>query len=311
MTLLRERIGQKAGGGVAAYISHKYTEGQMWRRRTDLEVENIETMWIEFIPPKSKSFLLCVVYRPPDGSRYLYDNFSELFNDQLTKGVNNGRKEVILMGDINVDFLKRNCHENIKTILQVNGLKQLVKSATRITEHSTTLIDIITSNNPTNIRETVVIPAAYSDHDMVGCIRKINHIKYEPKLTTTRNYARYDHAAMSNDLKAINWDPVLKSKNVEEAVELFNDLLTDVFNRHAPFTTKRVKGKATPWIDREIRDCMDRRDKLLRRGRKYKDPNDWLLYKSLRNQCTNRLRAARKAYHHNLLNENKDNPKKF
>ena len=47
------------GGGVAAYISNRVN----YLRRYDLESEEIECMWIEIKPKKSKSFLICVIYR--------------------------------------------------------------------------------------------------------------------------------------------------------------------------------------------------------------------------------------------------------
>ena len=45
------------GGGVGAYISDKIT----WKRRTDLE-NDLEAIWIEIFPNKSKSWLLCILY---------------------------------------------------------------------------------------------------------------------------------------------------------------------------------------------------------------------------------------------------------
>ena len=43
-------------GGVAAYIQ----KGLNWDRRKDLEIDEIECLWLEICPPKSKSFLLLI-----------------------------------------------------------------------------------------------------------------------------------------------------------------------------------------------------------------------------------------------------------
>ena len=56
---------------------------------------------------------------------------------------------------------------------------------------------------------------------------------------------------------------------------------------------------------------MDRRDKVLRKARKPKSDNDWMLYKRLRNFCNNRLKTARKNYHRNMLNEIRLNLRNF
>ena len=68
------------GGGVSAYISNRVN----YLGRYDLESEEIECMWIEIKPQKSKSFLICVIYRPPDGSSYLHVNLMQIFNDMFS-----------------------------------------------------------------------------------------------------------------------------------------------------------------------------------------------------------------------------------
>ena len=94
------------GGGVGIYISDKIN----WIRRHDLEKPEIECIWIEIIQKKSKILLLCAIYRPPDTSKYHHKNFDKTFNDMLLL---TNELEAIIMGDINVNFLK-----TIMTILQ-------------------------------------------------------------------------------------------------------------------------------------------------------------------------------------------------
>ena len=61
------------GGGVAIYIRN----GLNWKRRQDLENESIESLWIEFYTHKAKKFLIASCYRPPNGSNYLSQNYTE------------------------------------------------------------------------------------------------------------------------------------------------------------------------------------------------------------------------------------------
>ena len=87
------------GGGVAAYISNNIK----WERREDLEDKNIECLWLEIFPPKTKSYYLCVMYRPPDTSDYLPSDFNEVFTNMLSVATKDS-KECILTGDVNVNF---------------------------------------------------------------------------------------------------------------------------------------------------------------------------------------------------------------
>ena len=109
-------------------------------------------------------------------------------------------KETILLGDMNIDYLKKADHAEIKTIIDIQGLEQLIKKPTRVTNNSKTLIDIICSTKPSSISKTDTIPTSISDHDMVGLVRKLNHFKYTPKTIRCRNYSKYNHEVMCNEL---------------------------------------------------------------------------------------------------------------
>ena len=62
---------RKVGKGVGVYISDDTT----WSRRKDLEVEEIESRWIEIWPSiqNLKGILLTTIYLLPDTSKYLLD----------------------------------------------------------------------------------------------------------------------------------------------------------------------------------------------------------------------------------------------
>ena len=294
------------GGGVAVYIKSSFR----WKRRIDLECDDVENIWVEIFVNKSKSFLIATVYKPPESSNYLSNKFNEHFNNMLLAATTLS-KEVILMGDCNVNFLKARENIEFKSLLSLYGFEQLIKSATRITESTSTLIDIIASNNASTIKHVNVIPTSLSDHDMVGCVRKINHIKYQPKIIKCRDFSKYNHISLADDLNRANWASVYKAKSVEKAINPFNGILNDAFDKHAPFINKKVKGRPCPWLDVNVKRSMNERDKFLRKARRTNLSEDWKNYKTQRNKCNNNLRFAKRRYHNNLLNQNTLNPKSF
>ena len=115
------------GGGVGVYISTSVP----FHRRTDLEDEVIECIWIEILFPKTKSFLIGIVYRPPDSSKHLCADFNCKFESMLST-VSSEDKECILTDDINCNYLVPSDHKEIKSILASYGLKQLISTPTRI-----------------------------------------------------------------------------------------------------------------------------------------------------------------------------------
>ena len=96
-------------------------------------------------------------------------------------------KEVIVLGNLNASYFKRDDNSEIKRIILVNGFKQIIKKATRTTLNTSTLIDVIITNNPSAIAGKEVVPMAFPDHDLIGCVRKLNHIKYAKQKITVRN----------------------------------------------------------------------------------------------------------------------------
>jgi exonuclease III len=99
--LSRNRINGK-GGGVGMYISNDI----QFERRQDLENDKVECIWIEILCKSSKNFLVCCLYKPPANSRYLPNYFNEHLRDMLSIATAGG-KEIIALGDVNVNYLKK------------------------------------------------------------------------------------------------------------------------------------------------------------------------------------------------------------
>ena len=105
-------------GGVGVYIK----QGLSWHRRYDPEVDGVECLWIEILLPKCKGFLVGNIYRPPDGSKYLEKDFDPKLDDMLDSVIAE-EKEVLLLGDLNCNYLVQNDHKDLKQIMRYNGLK--------------------------------------------------------------------------------------------------------------------------------------------------------------------------------------------
>ena len=69
-------------------------------------------------------------------------DFNTQFNESLI-AAQKEKKEVILLGDLNANYLKRDDCKELKTIIDTNGFEQLVNKPTRITQTTETLIDIM------------------------------------------------------------------------------------------------------------------------------------------------------------------------
>ena len=124
------------GGGVGLYILDLIP----FVEREDLDDPDdpdIEGIWIEILPDSTKSFVFCVSYRPPDTSEYLPKEFTTKLRKKIEL-VNKEKKEVTIMGDLNTNYLVKDDRYRMKEMFMVNAFTQLIETATRITEETTT-----------------------------------------------------------------------------------------------------------------------------------------------------------------------------
>ena len=76
-----------------------------------------------------------------------------------------------------------------------------------------------------------IIPLGISDHNLIGCIRKINSRKYKRKIINTRNYRAYNKEEMLSDLGRVDWDLLYKQDNVNTAWKFISNNLRKIFEK--------------------------------------------------------------------------------
>lgn len=80
----------RVGGGIVTYIK----ESIPYTRRSDLEEEAIECIWLQINPSHSKSVLICHLYRPPSSNVSWIDVFDHMMDKATSEDL-----EVLIMGD--------------------------------------------------------------------------------------------------------------------------------------------------------------------------------------------------------------------
>ena len=118
--------------------------------------------------------------------------------------VSTENKETLILGDLSHNYKDKTDHKELKCLLSSYGLKQMIKSPTRITRLSSTFIDVICSNGQKSVCSPTVIPAGLSDHDLIASVRKLHNIKQKPKDINCRNYSKYNQASFCKDLESQN-----------------------------------------------------------------------------------------------------------
>lgn len=92
--------------------------------------------------------------------------------------MDNDRKEVIIVGDLNCDLISvSNYTKRLNDLITVFQMTQLIKEPTCITNTSATLIDVPLASKPKNICRSGVLHIGISDHSLFMFARKYPLLK--------------------------------------------------------------------------------------------------------------------------------------
>ena len=260
------------GGGVSIYIR----DSIKYKPRSDVPVDDLEIICIEVEPPKSKSFLVLAWYRPPSDPVASFDKLEKVLSFLDKEG-----NEIILLGDTNCDLTPKQAEQpidnNSKHMLDLYELfsfKQLVEEPTRVTLTTSSIIDHIATTCARNIVKSGVHEFSMSDHYMVYCIPKFNGaVEKDHKMIKTRKMKNFNEDAFLADVSGICWEQMLtETDDINTLVNNWSNLFSLIIDKHAPITEMRVSEKYCPWIDKDLRDLMQTRDKF-RKAASKKNPN--------------------------------------
>ena len=151
----------RCSGGVAIYILDKI----MFNVQEELMDSSKEMIWVKLKTDHVEPFLLVCLYRAPSVSQK--DYFSDI-TEILVKACNLNM-EIVLMRDLNVDCSLNNFNNQNKLyqLCQLFDFSQLVKGPTRLTENTSTVIDVILSTMPQMHIDTYIDESSMSDHYLV------------------------------------------------------------------------------------------------------------------------------------------------
>ena len=125
-----------------------------------------------------------------------------------------------------------------------------------------------------------------------------------------RQLKNFNEAEFLRDLRMIDWNRVTTHNNPNEMWDFWKHLLASVIDKHAPFRTKRVKNKRSPWITNELLREIHKRDFLKKKAASTNDPSIWKQFKDARNKANNSVKKAKRKYFSENLDANKSDPRK-
>jgi hypothetical protein len=143
----------KKGGGVCVYLRDSL-KAKLLKSLSQINESGFHQLWLTVQHAKLKSIIVCVAYRPPDCQPTCFVND---LTPALTSALAVG-KEIFIAGDLNCNMLS-DCFESAKLREFCNtfNLTQLISQPTRVTAHSSTLLDVILTTNNDLVSKSDVI----------------------------------------------------------------------------------------------------------------------------------------------------------
>ncbi|XP_022793559.1 uncharacterized protein LOC111332477 isoform X2 [Stylophora pistillata] len=270
----------------------------------DLGTNDIEALWLEVYPHKSKPpLLISGVYRPTSAKRE--------YNINLGKNIENAylaNMELIVKEELNYDFLNSTCFykQNRVKYLNLNQMVNIVAIPA-----STACLDHIQVSHPERMCIVSVINVGLSDYLPVFASRRYNqwqeqgpcrekkHLSFE-----YRNLKKIDKDNFIKDLNEAPWDAAFVFEETDEII----DTWYDIFNGTRHNKTNHEPKCQPKWFTGDLNDEIKKRDRLLGKARNSSNSGDWMLFRESKNRVTRLIRNAKKPFFKSQVVENR---KKF
>ena len=259
------------GGGLVVYVSQQIPI----TRCVELEVSNLECMWLWARPPRLPrplpAIAVCVVYNPPDKCVQEQRDLS----DYLVSSVDTIRSKhpaecgIVILGDFN--------HLNIQDLVISHNLNQVV---TRPTRQDSILDYIITNLKSFYKTPDILAPLGSSDHNIIMWTPKdsIENINNTCIKRTVRRYPKSGLNGFGLWSDGNEWFGGLgPNPSVDELASSFTEDLSSAIEDFFPLNTIRFHPTDKPWITGHIKQLIKKRQRAFHTG----DAQLWRHYRRM------------------------------
>jgi hypothetical protein len=258
-----------------------------------------------------KVFHLCVLYASESkvnatSSNRFIKEFSPILLDDLSS-----LKNILLVGDFNYHVNKRDdaYASTFLGLLNSCGFKQHIDFPTHVRGKT---LDLVIS------RDGELRPAKISfdgkvspDHFTVTFHLDFCKPTSVPKVAHSRNWKMFSLDNFLSELSSAGLDRIKSTSDVSEAVKIYNSVLEEMVNKHAPLCSKVRRRRQAPWYNDSIRQAKRNRRQLERRWRKSKLFCHWEDYRVACNEVNYKLKQAHQEYYHQLFENSKSQKEVF
>ena len=282
--LRRDRPGDPHGG-VAVYVK----KNLVCKPRPDLSVPDLEALWVE-TKLNQDTLLIGTIYRPP-GSNVAYWDLV----DQSIQRAGSTPHRYIVFGDFNADC-SNHPPQHLQNIMNTNSLFQLVNIPTRVTEDTSSILDLILTPCPDMIQHKDVLPPICSDHSCPYVILKQQRTACGHYKRTLFNYTKLNKPKLIDEISKLDWDAIVSLDPIDSAADKFSDTLLSVAKLCMPVKEVTINERDAPWITEDIKKKIKKKNLIHRLAKILNFEWTWALFRTTRNNLTDAIRHRKMEY---------------
>jgi Reverse transcriptase (RNA-dependent DNA polymerase)/Endonuclease-reverse transcriptase len=246
------------GGGVFICV-HKKLNATL-----SLVSQTSEILWADIVLERNKTLKLGVVYKPDQVLQPLDELIEYIVNLELDKNVS---QFVAVCGDLNMpdaNWTHPDLNSQCAKVLKIrkikdHGFHQIVREATRITDHSANILDVVLTNQSENF-QNLTVEDGIGDHKAILTDITVRcKIQRRPKRKIYL-YGKARTESLKADLKSLldNFTHDANSCNdIDVLFQKFKASVDTIVEKNIP--TKIVNdSREPPWYNKQIRNLLKR-----------------------------------------------------
>ena len=218
--------------------------------------------------------------------------------DSIAPAVDTGISEIIITGDLNLNFLSSQTRRKIEALCTQFMLFQSITQPTHFTETSSSLIDVILVSN----KDHLVISGVGDPflHQELRYHCPVFGLKFsKPKVRAFKrhiwSYDKGNYELLRNKARDTDWDS-LRDENIDTyATNISNSILT-IASECIPNKSITVIPSDPPWITSGLKRQIRKRRRAYRKAKATNQSHHWAKFKRLRNEVTTLIRNCKQQH---------------
>ncbi|XP_058839336.1 uncharacterized protein LOC131694845 [Topomyia yanbarensis] len=230
--------------------------------------------------------------------------FSQVYEKVLIDLLDYGFDRLFIVGDFNINVKSPHQTTNLAALNHINStfnLTILPTGPTRVTENTSTTIDLLITDSPNSvIKSKTSTGNTISDHDVVYLLTNIRIQRSNPQIISVRNIHSINPLRLQADFQSKDLRPFFAAGDSTTKAEQLTSVLRELLQHHAPERNVTVRDKHTPWISEEIRRAVKLRNLAYtlysRNPNRMRGDNQWQEYTRTRDRSNSLIFTAKKSY---------------